>query len=223
MQKKAKKEFRKSFKTYKESRKKVREIKKNRTPYLPVVALNQSPDAAPSGQAPVARQTFGGERKHASSKPAPKRRNDSKFPSRKEEAHLASSTVVEQFSYMVECKPRAMLREDVWLTTVPDGYAIIDTGCTTSIVGSETAERLKAYLGHHGWPLPASCTLPPVELKGFNGTKEETAQGLKWSVKLGSLWGTITTYLIPGALSSSFGRDGRQAGFGTSNHLVRQA
>ena len=199
VQKKAKKEFRKSFKTYKESRKKVREIKKNRTPYLPVVALNQSPDATPSGQSPVARQTFGGDRRSASSKPAPKRRSDSKFPSRKEEANLATSTVVEQFSYMVECQPQAMLHEDVWLTSVPDGYAIIDTGCTTSIVGSETADRLRAYLESQGWPQPVSRTLPPVELKGFNGTKEETTNGLKWAVKLGSLWGTITTYMIPGA------------------------
>ena len=49
----------------------------------------------------------------------------------------------------------------------------MDIGCTTSIVGNETAESLSKFMSSHGWPLPVSCTLPPVELKGFNGTKVE--------------------------------------------------
>ena len=77
IQKKAKKDFRKSFKTYKESRKKVREIKKSRAPYLPVVAINQPQDAQASGQAPVLRQTFGYDKK-TGGKAQPKRKSDSK-------------------------------------------------------------------------------------------------------------------------------------------------
>ncbi len=198
VQKKAKKEFKKNYKTYKESRKKVREIKKNRTPYLPVVALQQQQSgdgAGGSGQAPVVRQTFGYDKRN-SSKAAPKRRTDTRFSGRKEEANLTSTTVVEQFSYVVtqEC-----IEEEIWLTSVPEGYAIIDTGCTTSIVGSETAEAFSQYMQSHGWPSPKTCSLPPVELKGFNGGKELSTQGLQWTVKLGELWGTITTYVITGS------------------------
>ena len=75
----------------------------------------------------------------------------------------------------------------------------MDIGCTTSIVGNETAESLSKFMSSHGWPLPVSCTLPPVELKGFNGTKVESTNGLRWNVKLGNLWGTITTYVVPGS------------------------
>lgn len=196
IQKKAKKDFRKSFKTYKESRKKVREIKKSRAPYLPVVAINQPQDAQASGQAPVLRQTFGYDKK-TGGKAQPKRKSDSKPAGKREEANLATTTVVEQFSYMVSSND--MIDDDVWLTTVPEGYAILDTGCTTSIVGSETAESLTKFMGSHGWPLPVSCTLPPVELKGFNGNKVESTDGLRWNVKLGNLWGTITTYVVPGS------------------------
>ena len=60
----------------------------------------------------------------------------------------------------------------------------MDIGCTTSIVGNETAESLSKFMSSHGWPLPVSCTLPPVELKGFNGTKVESTNGLRWNVKL---------------------------------------
>ena len=196
VQKKAKREFRKNFKTYKESRKKVREIKKSRTPYLPVVALNQCGENASSSQAPVVKQNFGYDRK-PSGKSAPKKKPDSRFSGKREEANLTTSSVVaEQFSYMVSSRS---LTEEIWLTSVPDGFAIIDTGCTTSIVGSETAERYSQYMQSLHWPAPISCQLPPVELKGFNGNREVSTDGLKWTVKLGSLWGTITTYVIPGA------------------------
>ena len=198
VQKKAKKDFRKNYKTYKESRKKVREIRKNRTPYLPVVALQQQQSgdgAGGSAQAPVMKQTFGYDRRNASTKPAPKKKNDSRFSGKREEANLTSTTVVEQFSYMVTSEN---IEEEIWLTAVPEGYAIIDTGCTTSIVGSETAETLSKFMQSQGWPAPKPCSLPPVELKGFNGGKELSTQGLQWTVKLGELWGTITTYVIAG-------------------------
>ena len=37
-----------------------------------------------------------------------------------------------------------------------------------------------------------------MQLKGFNGTKTTSKEGLRWTVKLGNLWGTITTYVVPG-------------------------
>ena len=49
-----------------------------------------------------------------------------------------------------------------------------------------------------GYPPPQGVELPPVELKGFNGRKETTNKGLKWTVRLGNLHGCITTYLVPG-------------------------
>ena len=198
VQKRAKKEFKKQFKTYKESRKKVREIKKSRSPYLPVVALNQPGDAQPSSQQPVLRQTFGYDRK-PNAKGQPKRKPDSK-PGRREEANLATTTMVTHFAYMTNSAVVPdVVPDDVWLTTVPEGYAILDTGCTTSICGEETAADLSRFMQSLGWPCPVPCSLPPVELKGFSGNKVESTSGLRWTVQLGNLQGTVTTYTVPGA------------------------
>ena len=198
VQKRAKKEFRKNYKTYKETKKKVREIKKNRTPYLPVVALGpEGSSSGPSHQGPV-KQSFGYDRKTSQqNRGNPKRKPDGK-PSRKEEANLAQSTILTEFSYMVSATPSDVVSEEILLTSIPAGYAVIDTGCTTSIIGSETANQLKNHLHVLGWPQPEECSLPPVELTGFNGVIEETTLGLKWSVRIGTLWGTITTYVIDG-------------------------
>ena len=37
-----------------------------------------------------------------------------------------------------------------------------------------------------------------MELKVFTGEKVETTEGLKWHVKLGCPWRTVTTYVVPG-------------------------
>eukprot|EP00435_Cladocopium_sp_Y103_P059192 s521_g21.t1 len=78
------------------------------------------------------------------------------------------------------------------------GYAIVDTGCTTSVVGQETAKSLTEYFQKHGMPPPDEVKLLAVELKGFHGKTETPTAGLKWTVCLGKLQGQITTYVIPG-------------------------
>ena len=198
IQKRAKKEFRKNFKTYKETKKKVREIKKNRTPYLPVVALGPDQPSGPSNQQGPVRQSFGYDKKPSGgNRGFPKRKPDGR-QSRKEEASLVQTSLITEFSYMVSATSCDVVPEEILLTSIPAGYAVIDTGCTTSIVGSETADQLKNHLRVLGWPQPEECSLPPVELKGFNGGIEETTKGLKWSVRIGTLWGTITTYVTDG-------------------------
>ena len=175
-----------------------REIKKNRTPYLPVVALGPEGTSGPSNQQGPVRQSFGyGRKPTGGNRGVPKRKPDGK-QSRKEEANLAQSSFITEFSYMVSANFGDVVSEDILLTSIPAGYAVIDTGCTTSIIGSETADQLKNHLHVLGWPQPEECSLPPVELKGFNGGIEETTKGLKWSVRIGTLWGTITAYVIDG-------------------------
>ena len=220
VQKRAKKEFRKQFKTYKESRKKVREIKKTRTPYMPVVALNQ--DGSMPNQMPVVKQNFGYERKPQAAKTQPKRKPDSKFQ-KKEEANLATSSTVTQFSYMVSACTDVELSEDVWLMSVPVGFAVLDTGCTTSLIGMETAESLTKHMASMNWPPPTPCQLPPVELKGFSGNRVQSTEGLKWHVKLGSLWGTITTYVIQGSAPFLLSRrvlEGMKAQLDMGRHTI---
>ena len=82
--------------------------------------------------------------------------------------------------------------EETYVTSIPEGHAIIDTGCTTSESYSEFFQR-------SGFPAPQPVELPPVELKGFNGRKEITSKGLQWTVQLGSLYGNVTTFVVPGA------------------------
>eukprot|EP00435_Cladocopium_sp_Y103_P019753 s2854_g4.t2 len=95
IQKKAKKDFKKSFKTYKDSKKKVREIKKSRQPFFPVVAIppegqggasSSQPGAIPQGSKKFEKKVM----TKSSSKQYPK----TPYP-RKEEAHLAVGGIVE--------------------------------------------------------------------------------------------------------------------------------
>ena len=125
-----------------------------------------------------------------------------KPPNRKEDANYTQSELVTHFSYVVdesktmdEMTPEEI---DVFLALIPQGYAIIDTGCTTSVIGDATAQQLKKHFMDVGFPLPQEVQLPAVELKGFNGKTETTTTGLKWTVCSGNLQGSITTYVIPG-------------------------
>lgn len=126
---------------------------------------------------------------------------DPKKKVKREDINLAETVdVIEnvlQFSYMVH---ETSLEQDVeiLLASIPAGYAIIDTGCTTCVIGAETAKRYQKFFKHHGFPPPSQVDLPAVELRGFNGQKETTSTGLRWQVQLGVQCGTITTYVIPG-------------------------
>ena len=203
IQKKAKKQFKKSFKTYKESKQRVKEIKKSRQPYWPVVALQTGDAAAQSSsslQPPAKPDKY--ERKNFGGKGQPKRKPDLKPKSgpRREDVNLTTTEYLTEFNYMVlkENIPEGSELE-ILLASIPSGYAIIDTGCTTSVIGSETAKRYEKFFVEQGYPAPTPLQLPPVRLKGFNGSGEETTEGLKWTVRLGDLHGSITTYVIPGS------------------------
>ena len=200
IQKRAKRDFKKNVKTYKESKRKVKEIKKSRmgpSSYYPVVAM--PPDQAASGSQgsqPIQPKTFKYDRKDSMRK-----KNDQKphkTNPKREDANLAESVVTAQFTYMVsESSPGDV--NEIFLASIPLGTAILDTGCTTSVVGSDTVQRYTKYFQSCGFPPPVSVELPPVELKGFNGNTETTTSGLRWTVKIGNLHGNVTTYVIAGA------------------------
>ena len=201
IQKKAKKDFKKSFRTYKESKKRVKEIKKSRmgnTPYYPVVAMPPDSNASGStGNQLVQQKSFKYDRKDFNKKKGDASKV-SKQNSKREEAHMTESTVNTQFQYMVSSINVAHAEDEVFLASIPVGMAILDTGCTTSVVGSETVRRYTDHFRACGYPAPVPIELPPVELKGFNGQTVTTTSGLRWTVKLGDLHGTITTYVIEG-------------------------
>ena len=200
LHKKSKDKVRKAFRSYKESKRKVKEIKKNRQSYYPVVALSQPADGsvATSSQTPLQKQPFKYDRKPGTARGFGKKKPDTK--SRKEEANFTETNIATSFNYMVEWDDSgtSVLSEDVLLASIPSGFAIIDTGCTTSVIGRDHANRLIDFLQKHQLPLPESRQLPPVELKGFSGEATTTTEGLVWYVQLGQIWGTITTYVIPG-------------------------
>ena len=211
IQRKAKDKFKKSYRNYKDAKKRVRELKRGRQPYYPVVALNQPADASTASssqpaQVPLQKSTFKYDKK-PQNKNVSKGKKEGSRPFKREDAHVAEATMLTSFNYMIEevatcsSSPQAevpMSPEEVLLASVPEGHAILDTGCTTSVVGSETAYRLAPFLGSQDLPPPEECELPPVELKGFKGEKVQTTKGLRWNVKLGDRWGTVTTYVIPG-------------------------
>ncbi|CAE6947351.1 GIP [Symbiodinium sp. CCMP2456] len=198
VQKRAKHEAKRAYRSYKDSRKKVREIKKERQPYMPVVAL--PPNAsAPSDALPV-QPTFKYDKK-------PPRRpgKDAKGgrKGRREDVNMIETEPLSEFLYMVSAVSEEKTSEneivlEICSVTVPAGLAVIDTGCTTSVVGEDTARRYQIYFRERGLPEPQEISLPPVQLKGFDGTRTSTSKGLRWTVKLGKLWGQVTTYSVPG-------------------------
>ena len=166
IQKKAKRDFKKSFRTYKESKKRVKEIKKSRmgnTPYYPVVAVPPDSNASGStGNQMVQQKSFKYDRKDFSKKKGDAK--SSKQSSKREEAHMTESAVATEFQYMVSSVNVAHAEDEVFLASIPVGMAILDTGCTTSVVGSETARRYMDYFQACGFPTPVPIELPPVEL-----------------------------------------------------------
>ena len=118
--------------------------------------------------------------------------------SKRKDANLAESVVPAQFQHMVsESSPDDL--SEIFLASIPLGTAILVTGCTTSVVGSETMQKYARYFQTCGFPSPVPIELPPVELKGFNGNTETTTSGLRWTVKIGNLHGHVTTYVIAGS------------------------
>ena len=112
---------------------------------------------------------------------------------------MVQSNLISEFSYMIEDMTVDHDEYEVLSASVPAGMAVIDTGCTTSVIGSETADRYRTLWLERGIPEPVAVELPPVQLKGFNGVRSVSAKGLRWTVKLGSLWGQVTTYVVPGS------------------------
>jgi hypothetical protein len=199
IQKKAKRDFKRNFKTYKDSKKKVREIKKSRQPYFPVVAIPPEGQGGASSSQTVAppqgSKRFEKKVMTKTTKQYPK----TPYP-RKEEAHLAVGSEVNEFNYMVNVQlpPMNDSELDVLLASIPAGFAILDTGATTSVVGADTAARYAQHFAAQGFPPPVELEMPPVELRGFSGKVEKTSRGLRWTVKLGELYGSISTYVVPG-------------------------
>ena len=227
LQKKAKLQVKKGMKTYKETKKRVRELKKQRQPYYPVVAIppNEQQQPGASSQPPVQKQTFKYDRK-PSTKPGGPKKPPFK-PPRREEANLAQASFPPDFAYMVQevFVPLHGSDWEVYIASVPVGCAVLDTGCTTSIVGHDTATELKKHMLACGHPEPQTCVLPPVELRGFSpGSVIKTSEGLRWTVRLGCDTGTITTYVVPGNAPFLLSRrvlEGSEARLGNT-HLVEQ-
>eukprot|EP00435_Cladocopium_sp_Y103_P065472 s345_g27.t1 len=195
LQRKAKDKFKKSYCNYKDAKKRVRELKRGRSQ---------------PAQVPLQKSSFKYDKKPQNKNVSEGKKEGSRPPKR-EDAHVAEATMLTSFNNMIEevatCSSSSqadvsMSPEEVLSASVPEGHAILDTGCPTSVVGSETARRLAPFLGSQDLPPPEERELPPVELKGFKGEKVQTTKGLRWNVKLGDRWGTVTTCVIPGGNAS---------------------
>ena len=202
----AKKDFKKSFKNIKREPKKgqgEQESKKARQPYYPVVALSQPGGSSASTLQPANASSAPKQQEFRYDKSKQQKMFPPKRQPRKEDAHFTTGTVTTDFAYMNvtqewnnESSDSPTL--DVLLASMPEGCAIIDTGCTTSVINLDTAVRYQKLFEQKGLPSPEKCTLPAVELKGFSGDRRITTYGLRWTVKIGELWGTITTCVVNG-------------------------
>ena len=112
----------------------------------------------------------------------PKKRKET---GRKEDVNFTQAGIASHFSYMVTMYNFSCTKMPQQMKCsgppLPQGYAIVDTGCTTSVIGQESAKNLIEHFKKHGFPPPDEVTLPQpaVELKGFDGKTETTTMGLK--------------------------------------------
>ena len=138
LQRKAKLQVKKGMKTYKETKKRVRELKKQRQPYYPVVAIppNEQQQPGASSQPPVQKQTFKYDRK-PSTKPGGPNKPPFK-PPRREEANLAQasfSTGLRRHGARSVCTPAWVGLGSLrcvgasWLRSV--GYRLYNKHCWT--------------------------------------------------------------------------------------------
>ena len=214
--KQAKKDFKRNARTYKESKRKVREIKKSRQPFYSVVAVppgemtGSGPSSQQSQQKPVRhdRTAAGsGGKGDRDRKGGPRR--DRGAGNRREEAHFAEAESMGhdtgiEFSYAVmfpsgqHATELGLEVDEALLASIPAGFAVLDTGCTTTVVGETTAADYMDVMTSRGMKPPEQVTLPPIELRGFNGQSEKTTKGILWHVKIGKLKGTLSSYVVPG-------------------------
>eukprot|EP00435_Cladocopium_sp_Y103_P032040 s706_g8.t1 len=138
LQRKAKDKFKKSYRNYKDAKKRVRELKRGRQPYYPVVALNQPADASNASssqpaQVPLQKSSFKYDKK-PQSKNVSKGKKEGSKPPRREDAHVAEATMLTSFNYMIEevatCSSSSqadvsMSPEEVLLASVPEGVVWI--------------------------------------------------------------------------------------------------
>ena len=81
---------------------------------------------------------------------------------------------------------------------VPPGHAIVDTGCTSTLVGSESERRWSEELSRQtGGNLRPERGPSDVKFEGINGEAKATCQ-VKYPVKLGGRDGYIKASVIPG-------------------------
>ena len=156
IQKKAKQEAKRAYRSYRDSRRKVKEIKKDRQPYMPVVAGSSG---APPEALPI-QPTFKYDRKN---KPKGSERGKGAKKGRREDVSSWSRSS----PTWSRKSPRRSSRS--LAVTVPAGQAVLDTGCTTSVVGEETAQRYAEYFRQRGLPEPCAVDTP-----------SGTAEGLQW-------------------------------------------
>ena len=80
----------------------------------------------------------------------------------------------------------------------PPGYAILDTGCTSTLVGSENEERWSSELKRRtGGALKPEQGDSDVRFEGING-ETKAAYRVKYPVRIGSRDGFVHASVIPG-------------------------
>ena len=126
----------------------MQEIKKGRQPYMPVVALAPGGEVPSAGSAPV-QPTFKYDKKTDKDKPMQK--------GRCEQVNLVSTSSVLHFAYMVQSE--SGVSEDEL-----EVLAVSITGCTTSVIGQETADRDK---DGPRTPCPCQSVLASCAAQGF--------------------------------------------------------
>ena len=128
-----------------ELKRRVKELKRSRQPYYPVVALNQATEQSQSfgqgqTQVPLQKTSFKYDKKPQDKSSNKPKQEDSRGSTKKEKANMTESVLVSSFAYIVDTistDVALISSEDALLASVPDGHAILDTGCTTS----ETSSR----------------------------------------------------------------------------------
>jgi len=91
---------------------------------------------------------------------------------------------------------RALCEEEAYLSSVP-GFAVIDSGCTSSLVGSECVPDYEQALTEENSELKPEYEMDNTVFAGIGGTRS-SGRAIQWPTKLAGLIGRLRTSVVPG-------------------------
>eukprot|EP00971_Amphidinium_carterae_P218296 4332918-Amphidinium_carterae.1 len=85
---------------------------------------------------------------------------------------------------------------------IPDGHAVLDTGCSKSLIGAEQVPHYLSVwskaIGDKNIQPPQFVKAKPISFEGLSGQLRSTSTSIIWPAQLGNRRGSVETTIVPG-------------------------